>query len=90
MRGELYSVNGMRLKWYGKRFARCCQHAVCGKLAQGKTEWCKSHGGDALHDRGLPARRARRLGPLRRSRRRQALSRCSFKRCSFMDCPVLQ
>jgi len=42
IKGVIYVIKGMRKKWDGKRFARCC--IFCDKLAQGGTDCCKSHG----------------------------------------------
>jgi hypothetical protein len=79
VRGKLYLVMGMRKKWGGKRFARCCSVPVCGKLAQGMTEWCKNHGGGTrCKTEGCP--RAARGGS------DHCAGHGGGKRCSFKDC----
>lgn len=45
VKGQIYVVKGVRKKWDGKRFARCCVTLGCPKLAQGATKYCKAHGG---------------------------------------------
>mmetsp|Transcript_6608 Transcript_6608/g.13390 ORF Transcript_6608/g.13390 Transcript_6608/m.13390 type:complete len:614 (-) Transcript_6608:743-2584(-) len=45
IKGKVYMVRGSVKRWDGKRFARCCEVASCTKLAQGPTNYCKSHGG---------------------------------------------
>ena len=43
--GKVYVIRGVRKRWNGRRFTRCCVHGNCEKLAQGTTKLCKAHGG---------------------------------------------
>ena len=45
VKGQIYVVKGVRKKWDGRRFARCCLVPSCSKLSQGATMYCKAHGG---------------------------------------------
>lgn len=45
IKGKIYIVKGARKRWDGNRFTRCCILLNCTKLAQGRTYFCKSHGG---------------------------------------------
>jgi len=49
LKGKLYVVRGSVKRWDGKRFAKCCAVKVCTKLAQGPTNFCKSHGGGSKY-----------------------------------------
>lgn len=45
VKGEIYIVGGIKKKWDGSRFARCCQVLNCCKHSQGASLYCKVHGG---------------------------------------------
>lgn len=49
VKGQIYLVKGMRKRWNGKRFTRCCIRFNCPKLAQGATQLCKAHGRHTRH-----------------------------------------
>jgi len=77
VKGTIYEIEGLRKKWDGKRFALCCRK--CLKLAQGRTDLCKMHGGGY---------RCQKEGCSRASRGKEILcakhgggERCEMKGC---------